>query len=186
MPRQLHIRELTEDEKREISRIANSRTEPVRRVQRAKIILAMVEDPKLPAAKAGRLMGYECDHSGRAWVKRFNAQGLAGLEDERRSGHPRIHDEKVRSALVSLATQKPDSLGYPFKLWTLERLQVAFEEREQVHLSDSTIWTWLDEEGLEWKRQESWFHDVEKHDPQFVEKRGPSSAPTSPRPRGRE
>lgn len=185
MPKQLSLRELTEDEKREINRIANSRTEPARRVQRAKIIQAMVENPKLPAAKAGRLEGYECDAPGRLWVKRFNAQGLAGLEDEPRSGRPRTHSEQVRSALISLATHKPDSVGYPFKLWTLERLQVAFEEREKVHLSDSTIWTWLDEEGLEWKRQQSWFHEAEKHDPQFVEKRGPSSKPTSPRRRAR-
>jgi len=44
-----------------------------------------------------------------------------------------------------------------------------------VHLSDSTIWTWMAEEGFEWKRQESWFHEAEKHDLQFVEKRGASS-----------
>jgi len=172
MPRQLRLRELTEAEKREIARIANSRTEPVRRVQRAKIIRFMLEDPKLPASKAGRLAGYRSDMPGWEWVRRFNAQGLPGLEDELRPGHPRTHDETVRSALIGLATQKPDSLGYPFKLWTLERLQSAFKERHSVHLSDSTIWTWLDEEGLEWKRQESWFHEAEKHDPEFVEKRG--------------
>ena len=62
----------------------------------------------------------------------------------------------------------------PFKLWTLERLQSAFKERQGVHLSDSTIWTWLDEEGLKWKRQQSWFHEAEKHDVEFVEKRGAS------------
>ena len=66
------------------------------------------------------------------------------------------------------------TLGYPFELWTLERLQRAFEERQQVHLSDSTIWEWLEAEGLEWKRQQSWFHNAEKHDPEFVEKRGAS------------
>jgi transposase len=95
------------------------------------------------------------------------------LEDEPRPGHPRTHDETVRSGLVSLAVQKPNTLGYPFKLWTLERLQAAFQERQGVHLSDSTIWTWLDEEGLEWKRQQSWFHEADKHDPEFEEKRGP-------------
>jgi transposase len=172
MPRQIHLRELTEGEKQEIARIVKSRTEPFRRVQRAKIIQAMVDDAKLPASKAGRLAGYRSDAAGWEWVKRFNALGVAGLEDEPRSGHPRTHDETVHSALIGLAIQKPDSLGYPFKLWTLERLQAAFKERHQVHLSDSTIWTWLDEEGLEWKRQESWFHDAAKHDPEFVEKRG--------------
>jgi len=173
MPKQVRLRELTEQERQEIVRIVNSRTEPVRRVQRAKIIAAMVEDPGLPASHAGRRAGYRSDEPGWAWVKRFNERGLPGLEDEPRPGHPRSHDETVRSALVSLALQKPDTLGYPFKLWTLERLQGAFQERQGVHLSDSTIWTWLEEEGLEWKRQQSWFHEAEKHDPEFEEKRGP-------------
>jgi len=172
MPKQLQLRELTAGEKQAIARVVNSRTEPVRRVQRAKIIQFMLDDPKLPASEAGRRAGYRSDWPGRAWVKRFNEQGLAGLEDEHRSGHPRVHDEKVRSTLIDLATQKPNTLGYPFKLWTLERLQSTFKERHDVHLSDSTIWTWLAEEGLEWKRQESWFHEAEKHDPEFVEKRG--------------
>ena len=178
MPRRLYLRELTENEKLEIARIVNSRTEPVRRVQRAKVIKFMLDDAKLLACDAGRLAGYQSDWPGREWVKRFNAHGLAGLEDEPRSGHPRVHDETVRSALIGLALQKPNTLGYPFQLWTLERLQTAFQERHGVHLSDSTIWTWLDEEGLGWKRQQSWFHEAEKHDPEFVEKRGASFRPT--------
>jgi transposase len=172
MPRQLCLRALTEDEKQEIGRLIKSRTEPVRRVQRAKIIQAMLDDPNLPAGEAGRLAGYRSIIPGPLWVKRFNAGGLAGLEDESRRGRPRTHDEKVRSALIGLAIRKPDTLGYPFKLWTLERLQSAFQEQEGVHLSDSTIWEWLAAEGLAWKRQESWFHEAEKHDPEFVEKRG--------------
>lgn len=175
MPRRLHLRELAEEEKQAIAHIVKSRTEPVRRVQRAKLIQAMLDDPSLPAGEAGRLAGYQSIIPGPLWVKRFNARGLAGLEDEPRSGHPRTHDEKVRSALIGLAIRKPDTLGYPFKLWTLERLQSAFQEREGGHLSDSTIWEWLAAEGLAWKHQESWFHEAEKHDPQFVEKRGASS-----------
>lgn len=172
MPKKLRLRELTELEKREITRIVNSRTEPVRRVQRAKIIAAMMEDPDLPASHAARRAGYRSDEPGWAWVKRFNERGLPGLEDAPRPGHPRTHDETVRSALISLALQRPNTLSYPFKLWTLARLQTAFQERHGVHLSDSTIWTWLDEEGLAWKRQQSWFHEAQKHDPEFVEKRG--------------
>jgi transposase len=54
----------------------------------------------------------------------------------------------------------------------LERLQRAFKERQGVHLSDSTIWTWVEAEGFRWRKQESWFHEPEKHDPEFAEKRG--------------
>lgn len=105
-------------------------------------------------------------------VKRFNEKGVAGLMDAERSGRPATHSQEVRSTLLDLALQKPRSLGYPFELWTLERLQRAFQERQGVHLSDSTIWTWVEAEGFRWRKQESWFHGPEKHDPEFVQKRG--------------
>jgi transposase len=147
------------------------------REERARIVVAMLDDPDLSASEAGLRAGYKTDVSGVAWVRRFNAEGIAGLEDRPRSGRKPTHSQETRSALISLALQKPSSLGYPFELWTLERLQEAFKERQGVHLASSTIWTWMDEEGFEWKRQQSWFHEVEKHDPQFVEKRGPLSRP---------
>jgi len=172
MPKRIRLRSLTTEEKTEVQRLASSRKEPIRLVQRARIIAHMLENPGLTATQAGLRAGFQSAAMGTVWVKRFNAEGLAGLEDRRRSGRKPTHSQEVRSALVSLALQKPRSLGYPFELWTLERLQVAFKERQGIHLSDSTIWTWMDEEGFQWKRQQSWFREVEKHDPEFVEKRG--------------
>jgi transposase len=173
MPKRIRLRELTTEERAEIQRLAASRKEPIRLVQRAKIIGAMMEDPDLTAGEAGLRAGYKSIGMGPMWVKRFNEEGVAGLEDRPRSGRKPTHSQEVRSALISLALQKPRSLGYPFELWTLERLQRAFKERHGTHLSDSTIWTWMNEEGFKWKRQQSWFHEAEKHDPEFVEKRGP-------------
>jgi transposase len=175
MPKRIRLREMSKEEQKEIARLAKSRNEPAGLVKRASVIQTMVEDATLPASQAGRKAGYTTDSAGIAWVKRFNAEGIAGLTDRERPGRPRTHSEAVRSQLLSLALQKPRSLGYPHELWTLERLQVAFRERHGIHLSDSTIWTWLEEEGLKWKRQQSWFHDVEIHDPEFAEKRGASS-----------
>jgi transposase len=168
------LRSLTTEEKAEIRRLAASRKAPHRLVQRAKVIVAMLDDPKLHATHAGLKAGFSGQQSGITWVRRFNEEGLAGLEDKPKSGRPPTHDQKVRSELIHLALQRPDTLGYPFKLWTLERLQTAFQERQGVHLSDSTIWEWVEAEGFKWKRQQSWFHEAEKHDPDFVEKRGAS------------
>lgn len=168
------LRSLTTEEKAEIRRLAASRKAPHRLVQRAKVIVAMLDDPKLHATHAGLKAGFSGQQSGITWVRRFNEEGLAGLEDKPKSGRPPTHDQKVRSELINLALQRPDTLGYPFKLWTLERLQTAFQERQGVHLSDSTIWEWVEAEGFKWKRQQSWFHEAEKHDPDFVEKRGAS------------
>lgn len=177
MAKKLELRAVTTEEERALRKLAASRTAPARLVERAKILVTMLNEPEIGAMEAGRRAGLS-GQTGCAWVKRFNAGGLEVLEDEPRGGRPPTHPPEVRSALVSLATQKPRSLGLPFELWTLERLQREFKAREGVHLSDSTIWTWLRDEGLHWKRQQTWFHDAEKHDPEFVEKRGPSCGPT--------
>jgi transposase len=179
MATKLELRPMCPDEERALRTLAASRTQPVRLVQRAKLLVTLLDDPAVGASIAGRRAGLS-GQSGCTWVKRFNEGGLAVLADAPRGGRPPTHAPEVRSRLVSLATQKPRSLGFPFELWTLERLQREFEEREGVHLSDSTIWTWLRDEGLHWKRQQSWFHDAEHHDPEFVEKRGPSSRCTPP------
>jgi transposase len=168
------LRTLTTEEETEIRRLAGSRKESFRLVQRAKVIAALLDNPKLHATQAGLQVGFNGRQSGVTWVKRFNEKGLEGLEDKPKAGRPPTHEPRVRSELINLALQKPDSLGYPYKLWTLERLQQAFQERQGVHLSDSTIWEWVEAEGFEWKRQQSWFHEAEKQDPEFVEKRGAS------------
>ncbi len=174
----VRLRTLTAEEVTAVRRLANSRKEAARLVQRARLITFLLDDPTLYAGDAGLKAGFSTHGSGAMWVRRFNEAGVAGLEDKARPGRQPTHSREVRGQLVALAIQKPSSLGYPFELWTLERLQRAFEERHGVHLSDSTIWEWLAAEGLEWKRQQSWFHDVPRHDPEFVAKRGPSSPPT--------
>ena len=172
MRKRVELRPLTVEEAGAVKRLAASRKESIRLVQRARIIALMYEDPGLYASEAALKAGFSSATVGAQWVRRFNEQGVLGLQDKPRPGRQPDHSPETRSALVSLALQKPATLGYPFQLWTLARLQRAFEERHGTHLSDSTIWEWLAAEGLEWKRQQSWFHDAEKHDPAFVEKRG--------------
>jgi transposase len=164
-----------------VRRLAASRSEPAGVVQRAWVIRARLDDPALSATAAGRLAGFTREDAGPRWVRRFNAAGVDGLRDAPRRGRPPTHAPAVRDRLVALAVQKPRGLGEPFALWTLERLQRAFEARHGVHLSGSTIWTWLRDEGLVWRRQQSWFHEPARHDPAFAEKRGPSSGPTPTR-----
>jgi transposase len=85
--------------------------------------------------------------------------------------------------VIALARTNPRSLGLPFALWTLARLQQALQERHGFHVTPVTIWKWLQAEGLVWKRQQSWFQVQVQGDAAFVEKRGPSSRPTRSRSR---
>jgi len=175
MQPRVQLRVVDETEAAAVRRLAASRTEPAGVVQRAWVIRALLDDPTLSATAAGRRAGFTREDAGPCWVRRFNAVGVDGLHDAPRRGRPPTHAPAVRDQLIALAVQKPQGLGEPFALWTLERLQRAFEARHGVHLSDSTIWTWLRDEGLVWRRQQSWFHEPARHDPAFAEKRGPSS-----------
>jgi transposase len=177
MPKYIKLRAVSESENAEVRRLAHARQEAVEVVRRARLIEYLLDHPEVAASRAGMRVGFGSNAAGSEWVKRFNAEGVAGLKNRAKSGRPVTHNESIRSEVIDLAVQKPQSLGYPFALWTLERLQVALKEKCKLHLSRSTIWQWLDDEGLEWKRQESWFHEAEKHDAEFVEKRGPSSGP---------
>jgi transposase len=147
MPKRLKLRPVGQKEAEMIHRLASSRKESASLVQRARVIQALLDNPALSADEAGRIAGFKTDLSGRYWVKRFNTKGIDGLRDIPRSGRPLVHDQRVRNALINLASQKPRTLGYPFELWTLERLQRALQEREGIHLSDSTIWEWLNAKG---------------------------------------
>jgi transposase len=168
----LKVRPLTKQEATTLERLAHSRTAPHRVVQRAQIVWASARGEPVPAI--ARQVGLSAFRV-RAWLHRFNRHSLAGLADAPRSGRPRQHDETVRGTVIALARTKPQSLGWPFALWTLARLQQALHERHGLWVTPATIWKWLQAEGLAWKRQQSWFHV--RVDAAFTEKRGPSSRP---------
>jgi hypothetical protein len=84
MPKRIVLRTLTTEEETEIRRLAASRKEPMRLVQRARVIAAMLDDPKLSASKAGEKAGFKGAPMGKRWGKRFNEEGLAGLMDAER------------------------------------------------------------------------------------------------------
>lgn len=177
MPKRIKLRTMSSEEEAAIRKLAHARKESVEVVRRARLLEYLLDHPAVPASQAGQVVGFVGRGSGIEWVKRFNEKGIAGLSNRAKSGRPVTHTEALRSQVIALAVQKPQTLGYPFALWTLRRLQAAVAERHQLHISASTIWEWLDAEGLEWKRQASWFRDAEKHDAEFVEKRGSSSGP---------
>ena len=84
MPKRTRLRASTTEEKAEIQRLAASRKEPIRLVQRARITAAMLEDPELTATGAGLQAGFKSNAMGAMWGKRFNEEGLAGLQDRDR------------------------------------------------------------------------------------------------------
>lgn len=168
-------REIAAGEREALLRLCRSRTESVRRVERAQIILKADELSRW--IDVARTVGVD-KKTVRTWVDRFEQSGLKGLEDAPRSGHPFIYTAEVRAEVVTTALTPPRELGQPFGTWTVERLEVYFNEVRGIPIKHSRIHEILAQEGLRWHQEENWLG--EKVDPAFLKKRGLLSGHTRP------
>jgi transposase len=173
VPAFLTLRPLTDPEAEAIQRLAHSRTEPARTVERARMVWRAHQGARVPAI--ARELGL-CAATVRLWLKRFDAAGVDGLQDAPRSGRPPVYAAAEVGAVVEASLTKPDELGLPFGSWTLDRLTAYLREEKGVGIGRTRIGQILREEGLRWRTQEAWFG--ERPDPAFAEKRGPSSPST--------
>lgn len=80
----IHVRPLTSEEAAEIERRAKSRALPARQVQRARIIQYSGQGWTPPAIV--QELGIKRSETVRCWIKRFNEEGLVGLEERPRAG----------------------------------------------------------------------------------------------------
>ena len=103
------------------------------------------------------------------WVKRFQADGLAGLQDRKRSGRPRIHGEKMEELVIKTATSRPPDLGLGFTTWSLAKLERHLHQHHEVSsISRETIRHILFRHGLHFLTGQTW---CESDDPDFEVKK---------------
>ena len=172
------LRALTAEERSAVEALARSRTAPARRVERARVVWRASRGETPPAIAAA--LGLDAE-TVRRRIRRFNAEGLAALEDRHRSGRPATYSADAVAAVIAAALTSPGRLGLPFASWTLDRLAAYLREHKGIAMRRSRIDEILLQEGLRWRRQETWFG--ERVDPEFAEKRGASRRSTPPRPR---
>ena len=174
----IRVRELTGEERAKVERLARSRAAPARLVGRARIIELAVEGQTAPAI--ARRLGI-AEPAVRLWLRRFNAGGLAGLEDAPRSGRPPTYTESQRGRVIAAARAlppKPDSGEVPPTChWTLGRLAAELN-KQGLPIRRSQVRRILKAEHIRWQKPRT---RLESDDPTFAEKRGPSSGSTSTR-----
>lgn len=172
------LRELTAEEASAVESLARSRTAAARRVERARIVWRASHGETPPSIAETLGPGTE---TVRRRIRRFNAEGLAALEDHPRSGRPATYAADEVAAVITAALTDPRRLGLPFASWTLDRLAAYLLEHKGIAMRRSRIDEILLKEGLRWRRQETWFG--ERVDPEFAEKRGGSRHSTPHHPR---
>ena len=168
MPRIIEFRPITEEERIELERLKRSQTAEARLVERAKMILLFHEGLK-PVDIAAKLDRTAATVYSR--LKRFDNEGMAGLQDKQKTGRKPTYTETERGQVIALARTDPQKLGLPFGHWTLDRLVAYLWEKDQLGISRAQLARVLKAEGLRWYQEQVYF--TERPDPQFVEKRGP-------------
>ena len=168
MPKILEFRPITAEERIELEQLKRSQTAEARLVERAKIVLWFHEGQK-PVDIAVKLDRTAATVYSR--LKRFDGEGMAGLQDKQKSGRKPTYTETERGRVIALARTDPQKLGLPFGHWTLDRLVAYLREKDQLGISRAQLARVLKAEGLRWYQEQVYF--TERPDPQFVEKRGP-------------
>ncbi|GEM_PF-4405379 len=82
----IRLRAITNEEHRLLRQIWADTGLRLRLRMRAGVILAMADNPQLCAGRAGLEAGFNTRVPGIWWAKRFNAEGIRGLEDRPRPG----------------------------------------------------------------------------------------------------
>jgi transposase len=168
----LRVRAVSDEERTALGQMARSRTLGAGLVRRAQIVLHALEGLKAPEIGARMNLG---GVTVRHWLKRFNARGLQGLDEDVRTGRPPTYSAEQRSAVIDTALTRPADLGLPFASWTLDRL-VAHLAEQGIAMRRSRISEIFIQEGLKWRHEETWFGA--RVDPEFARKRGQSSSST--------
>lgn len=171
-PRQKII-SLSDDERVELRRISNSRSEPAAHVVRARALL-LLDEGKL----SNKDVAEECGISTVALsglMDRCLAFGaVVALDDLPRSGRKAVITDDDKAYVKHIACYKPIDFGYPEELWTLEKLARHIRDHceddgypDLRNVNKSMVWKILDEDGMKPSRIRYY---LERRDPDFEEK----------------
>src|SRR6516165_1402609 len=99
------LRELTAEERQELSRFARSHATPAAEVIRARILLAVArgDDYQAAARTAGRRSGDAASHL----VARFNAEGMAALAPRHGGGRRPTYGPEAKARIAAEAARVP-------------------------------------------------------------------------------
>ena len=125
-PRRVITLRTDEEQQQRLVEISRSRTEPVSRVERARIILAYLDDPS--AYAVARKIGVTQQTVTRCLERAAGLGVIEALDDRPRAGRDPVITPEAKTWLVALACRKAKELGYPHELWTTRLLAAHARE----------------------------------------------------------
>ena len=150
------LRELTDDERQEFTRLTRSSVAPAAHVARAVMLLAVADgsDYQQAARAAGRKSGDAVSHL----VARFNREGLTALDPRHGGGHPPTYDAAARDRILREVARTPTPDADGTATWSLTILRRVLQAAPDglPAVSTFTIWQVLHGAGYTFQRTRTW------------------------------
>ena len=147
--------DLDERSKLRLEAIVSGRTNEARLVQRATIVLLCGQG--MPIKQIAEKLDIR-PNTVIDWRKRFEKEGIEGLQDKPRTGKPLTYDKAFRNAVLQTLEEPP-----PHGLAVWDGPSIA----AHLKASKDAVWRLLRKEGICLSRQRSWCIST---DPEFVPK----------------
>jgi transposase len=141
-------------------------TRIVRLRTRAQMVLLALEQRL--AAPAIAAVVREDEETVRRWLKRYRAEGIAGLRDRPMPRAPGKVTPAYQERLLAAVRRRPRSLGLPYSLWTLRRLADYLAEQTGLRLSYETVRRVLAAAEIVLSRPQ---HTISSPDPSYAVKK---------------
>ena len=152
---------LTAEQRADLDRVARAPTSMQRAALRARIVLACADHDG--ARAVARAVGV-AERTVRRWRQRFEHEGMAGLRDRPRPGHPPSIGPVARLEIIARACDVP-AREHGQSGWTLDRLRErVLSDRVVPAISRSTVQRILERGDLKPHRIRGWLHST---DPEF-------------------
>jgi Homeodomain-like domain len=150
------LRELTGDERQDLTRFARSQAIPAAEVTRARILLAVArgDDYQAAARAAGRHSGDAASHL----VARFNAEGMAALAPRHGGGRRPTYGPEDRKRIAAEAARVPTPERDGPASWSLSTLRRSLRAAPdgRTRVSTDTIRLGLRESGASSPPSRTW------------------------------
>jgi transposase len=162
----MYIRRLRCSEHNKLRRVAKRGTNS-RVANRARMILMSSRGETV--SRIAEVLDFDATTVAR-WMRRFEENGIEGLDDQPRSGAPRRADEKYTERLMELVATDPQKIDptCPWGTWTIDRLLERMKHEGYPAVSDDTVRRVLHARDYAFLRPK--LHVKNKQDPAEVER----------------
>ncbi len=114
--------------------VALAENEPRQWIRRRIKAVAAVMEGKLTREAIARKFHTDSDQI-RIWIKRYNSQGLKGLEDESGRGRKSSLTVRQENSLKKALAKSPRKSGIPTNLWTGRAVQEYLKDKKWFYCS---------------------------------------------------